>query len=85
MDIDGRDGVFRFNPANFFDNDLCVRAFGMSASEVVSRLAGHCELTKEVDGGAFLLTTDRPIVGVESVEMDIRIRKALGVPWHPVD
>ena len=34
-DVNGRDGVFRINAANYFDRELCSRAFGKSPKEIL--------------------------------------------------
>ncbi|QVQ26165.1 hypothetical protein [Achromobacter deleyi] len=79
LDINGRDGVFRFQSANYFDNLLCTRAFGMGATDVAARLAGHFDVVKEFDGGVFFLTADRPVRGTESIEIDASVRRILGL------
>lgn len=79
LDVDGRDGVFRFNPVNYLDDTLCVRAFALSAAEVAARLRGHCKMVKELDEGVFFLAADRPIFGVESIELDRGVRACLGL------
>lgn len=55
LDIDGRDSVFRISAVNFFDDELCLRAFGISAAKVVSGLDGMIEKAALHSGGAFLL------------------------------
>lgn len=56
-DIDGRDTVYRFNPVNYFDNQLCLRAFQLSAEEVVSRLDGEIERASIYNDGALIIAT----------------------------
>lgn len=79
LDVDGRDGVFRFNPANYFDDELCARAFSLRPAEVVARLEGSCKTVEEFHGGVLFLVVDRPIVGPESLELDRRVRELLHV------
>ncbi len=77
LDVDGRDGVFRFNPVNYFDDELCARAFSLRPAEVVARLEGHCKTVEQLHGGVFFLVIDRPIVGPESLELHRRVRELL--------
>jgi len=56
-DVDGRDTVYRLNPVNYFDDQLCHRAFGYSAVEVVARLGGEVERVSVQDGGALIIVT----------------------------
>lgn len=56
-DIDGRDTVYRFNPVNYFDDQLCHRAFGYGAEEVVARLNGEVERAAIVDFGALVIAS----------------------------
>ncbi|QDU43441.1 hypothetical protein Mal52_19150 [Symmachiella dynata] len=56
-DIDGRDTVYRFNPINYFDDQLCHRAFGFGAEEVVTRLDGEIERAVIQEGGALIIAT----------------------------
>lgn len=60
-DLDGRDSVYRIWPANFFDDTLCRRAFGLSAEEVVVRAAPECDDAYVLNGGAFLLVSKEPV------------------------
>lgn len=79
LDVDGRDGVFRFNPVNYFDDELCARAFSLCPAEVVERLKGNCKTVEEFHGGVLFLVVDRPIIGPESLELDRRVRELLHV------
>lgn len=56
-DVDGRDSIYRFNPVSYFDDQLCRRAFGFGAEEVVARLSGQVERASIQDGGALVVTT----------------------------
>lgn len=76
-DVDGRDTVFRIYPVNYFDNTMCVRAFGISASEVVARLAGKIELADGLQSGALLMINKEPVTGDRLIAMDSEIRQKL--------
>jgi hypothetical protein len=58
IDADGRDTVFRINPVNFFDEQLCKRAFQLNSQQVVNRLHGHVQEASIVHGGAFIIVTN---------------------------
>lgn len=77
-DLDGRDGVFRIAPVGFFDHELCRRAFCLTPSEVVSRLAGHAEYVRLLNGGVLLIAVSAPIERAELEELEKGVRKHLG-------
>jgi len=56
-DIDGRDSVFRINPVNFFDRELCKRAFRRSADELATCLCGEVERVVTQHHGLLLVVT----------------------------
>lgn len=76
-DVDGRDTVWRFHSVNYFDDALCLRAFGISASEVVARLEGSIELAKSYASGAFLLITPSVVEGDDAIALDSTVRQKL--------
>jgi len=58
-DIDGRDSVFRINPVNFFDPELCKRAFRRPAVEIANCLGGEVErVVAQHDGLLLIVTSD---------------------------
>lgn len=58
-DIDGRDSVFRINPVNYFDSELCKRAFRRSVDEIASCLCGEVErVVGHHDGLLLVVTSD---------------------------
>ena len=58
-DIDGRDSIYRFNPVNFFDEEMCYRAFGFGATEVANRLANQVERVSVQSGGVLIIATSK--------------------------
>ncbi|CRM25112.1 hypothetical protein [Pseudomonas sp. 37 R 15] len=56
-DINGRDGVFRINAANYFDEKLCLRAFGKSPQQIIKCLKGHVENASELAGGVLIVVS----------------------------
>jgi hypothetical protein len=57
IDADGRDSVFRINPVNYFDEEMCQRAFRLGAGEVVDRLQDHVELVDCKSDGVLIVVT----------------------------
>lgn len=60
-DVNGRDGVFRINAANYFDEELCLRAFGKSPQEIINCLNGHVEEVSELGGGVLIVLSYTPL------------------------
>lgn len=56
-DVNGRDGVFRFHAVNFFDDELCRRAFNLTPVEVEKRLGGHIQRVSVQDNGVLIIAT----------------------------
>lgn len=54
-DVNGRDGVYRISEINFFDRELCRRAFGMTPEQVVERLQGKVESVSTFHDGVILV------------------------------
>lgn len=78
-DIDGRDGVLRIGPVNFFDRELCQRAFNMSAERIAEALQGQVERVETLDDGVLLIVTSKVISKLEIEHIDTRIRQLMGV------
>lgn len=66
-DVDGRDSVFRFWSANYFDRQLCVRAFGVEPQEVAARVGAMVDRV-DVTGSGVLIVARRG--GVSRVELE---------------
>ncbi|MCX2803376.1 hypothetical protein OQJ68_16485 [Microbulbifer thermotolerans] len=76
-DIDGRDSVFRIYAINYFDDEMCKRAFGIGASEVVEKLKSSIERAEEIAGGALLLVSSEPVAGSKLASIDGLVRRCL--------
>lgn len=76
-DIMSRDGVFRIQSVNYFDDILCRRAFGIGYKEVATRLEGHVYVVKEIGDGVFFITSDKPVAGPETLITDKKIKRLL--------
>lgn len=76
-DVNGRDGVFRINAANYFDKELCLRAFGKSPQQIVNCLKGHVEDISELAGGVLIIVSYTPLSTSEITTTGERLKKLL--------
>ena len=76
-DVNGRDGVFRINAANYFDKELCLRAFEKTPQQVVSCLQGHVEEVSELAGGALIVVSYTPLSTSEITTAGERLKELL--------
>lgn len=76
-DIDGRDTIYRINPINYFDNELCQRAFGLSSEAIVRGLESSVETISLIDGGVMIIVNSDPIPREEIEKIDGQIRELL--------
>jgi len=74
VDVDARRVVQRINPVNYFDRELCRRAFNTTPEEIVKVLTGNVERVEMLNDGVFLVVTseliDRP--KIEAIDPAIR-------------
>src|SRR5262249_49557371 len=54
-DVDGRDGAYRIHPGNYFDRELCRRAFGAEPAKIIERLQGKVEKVSALGDGVLLV------------------------------
>lgn len=77
-DVDGRDGVYRFHPANFFDRELCRRAFDLTPEQIVKRLEGKVEKASMLNDGVLIIySTKLPATREEYEQIDREIKPLL--------
>jgi hypothetical protein len=76
-DEDGRDGIYRLWPVSFFDEMLCGRAFGKSATAVLESLASKVERVELCYGGVFIIATSSLVDAAAVVEIDKTLRQLL--------
>src|SRR5262249_31400728 len=77
-DVDGRDGVYRIHPGNYFDRELCQRAFGLAPEKIVERLQGKVENVLALGDGVLLVCNSGiPLAREEYMEMDTRVQAFL--------
>lgn len=76
-DVNGRDGVFRINAANYFDEKLCIRAFGKSPQQIINCLKGHVEEASELAGGVLIVVSYTPLTTSEIATAGERLKELL--------
>jgi hypothetical protein len=76
-DVNGRDGVYRINAINYFDRELCKRAFSLSPEEIVKRLTGKVESVSLLGDGVFLIYSSQPLKREEHEKIDREIKTLL--------
>jgi hypothetical protein len=77
MNIDGRDSVMYLHAANYWDAELCNRAFGLEPDEVVDRLKGKVYKTEVLGDGALVILSETPPGTDEFMELNRRLRPLL--------
>ena len=78
-DADGRDGVYRINSVNYFDRELCRRAFGLSPEEIVERLRNKVESVSILLDGVVLIVTSAMVDRETLKGIDAMVRTQLGI------
>jgi len=76
-DVDGRDTVYRFNPVNYFDDLMCMRAFGVNSDEVIEKLSDSIEKAEKISAGVLLVVTSKLVKSDDLVALDGAVRKHL--------
>ena len=76
-DINGRDGVYRINSVNYFDEELCKRAFKLSPKAIVKRLTGKVESVSLLNGGVYLVYSSKLLTMEELENIDCKVRSWL--------
>ena len=73
----GRDGVFRIHAVNFFDRELCRRAFALTPEQVVRKTSGRVERASVESDGALIIVTSRLLSFAEAAMIDAEFRPLL--------
>jgi hypothetical protein len=77
-DIDGRDGILIIHPANFWDDMLCQRSYGKSATQVADLLGGKVKHVALVHGGIYFYNFDDWPTPEASLENQSYVESILG-------
>lgn len=75
--IESRSGVYRINPVNFFDRELCRRAFALEPKEIVSRLQGKAESASVECDGALIIASSQVLTMREADEINVKLKPLL--------
>jgi len=75
--FNGRRQVDRIGPANYWDRELCSRAFGMPPERVVERLKPRVTEARLLHGGALVIYSFDPMPGDEISKIDAELRPLL--------
>lgn len=79
-DVNGRDGVYRVNAVNFYDNELCRRAFGLSPDQVIHRLRGKVEHVSLLLDGVLLIISSAILENDKLANIDSEVKTMLANP-----
>lgn len=79
-DVDGRDTVYRLRPLNFFDDEMCKRAFGHPADDLVVLAKRFFSGARLFHGGALLPLSDEPLLSHRLFTLDMDFRQSLNMP-----
>jgi hypothetical protein len=74
-DIDGRDTVFRIHAANYFDRELCKRAFAMEPADILKKLGGVFDRAEAFQNGVLLICSKAHPDAVELGRIEETFRK----------
>jgi hypothetical protein len=75
---DWRNEVYRIHPVNFFDRELCKRAFKSTPSALVKKLKPHVEHIETVKGGLFVIASSEILDKNVCEELQARLRPLFG-------
>lgn len=78
-DVDGRDSVFKIQPIDFFDEELCRRSFGKSAQGVAQCMSGNVVSAQTISNGVMVTLTPSPLADREANERAKAILRLLSV------
>lgn len=76
-DIDGRDSVYRIHPVNFWDRELCQRAFRLQPEQVAKALSGKLEEVSLLGDGVLVVTNREMPEASECLATDRAVRSLL--------
>ena len=68
--IDIRKGIYRIWQANYWDRELCHRAFKLTPEEVVQRLSGKVADCRVYENGVLLIYSFEPLLGDEILKIN---------------
>jgi hypothetical protein len=69
-----RDGVYNISPANFFDRELCRRAFGLTPHQVLEKLASRIAEGRILNDGVYIVATREIVDEAQARELARRLK-----------
>lgn len=75
FDIDGRDSVYRLHPINYFDHEMCERAFGISPEQVAGSFGSQVVSSEVFLDGVMLVISNEPSSGVLLSDIATAVRR----------
>lgn len=80
IQINGRNNIFTLHPAQYWDNELCLKALGYGPDEVIKRLGYKVIKAERLMDGVYLVLNDDPNITYEQfVEMNEKYKPILGL------
>ncbi|VAW45017.1 hypothetical protein MNBD_GAMMA03-221 [hydrothermal vent metagenome] len=79
VDVDGRDGVFRINSVNYYDEELCQRAFNLTTDQVINRLKDEVESVYKTARGVVIIYSSQLLSQDDMLAIDSKIRSLLKI------
>ncbi len=75
--VNFREGVYRVQPVNFFDKELCRRAFSRTPAQIVKLLRGEVESVKRFNNGVMIILSSSIMPMEEADKLATRVKKLL--------
>ncbi|CAN5777012.1 hypothetical protein BH11VER1_BH11VER1_22300 [soil metagenome] len=78
-----RSEIRRVGPIAFYDQDLCLKAFGLSLSEAAEKLQGVAEECQLINGGLYIIGSKSILELDEADKLCIKLSAAMRKkPWY---
>lgn len=80
IEVDGRNNIFTLHPAQYWGNELCLKALGYGSDEVIKRLGDKVIKAERLVDGVYLVLNDDPNITYDQfVEMNEKYKPILGL------
>ncbi|MDU8500556.1 hypothetical protein RYB01_15395 [Pseudomonas syringae] len=76
-DANGRDGIYRINSVNYFDDALCRLEFNLTPRQIIERLRGGVEIASEFENGILLIYTSHEVAESDLEGINTEVRRLL--------
>jgi len=75
--VNSREGVYRIQPVNFFDKELCRRAFDKTPAAIVKLLRGEVESVERFNDGVMIILSSSVMTMEEADTLGGEVKKLL--------